>query len=113
MKEQTRQLVQLLADDVAARLIAALRSQSRTAPQLQQDTGASQKTVAHLLELLEAHGVVGWQPSESGTRGRPSRRWRLTADGELVAFERACDNFKALLLRRQLDDYEDDRGDSR
>lgn len=113
MKDQTGQLVRLLADDVTARLITALRSQSRTAPQLQKDTGASQKTVAHLLELLEAHGVVGWQPSESGTRGRPSRLWHLTADDELVAFERACDDFKARLLRRQLDDFEDDRGDSR
>jgi predicted ArsR family transcriptional regulator len=105
MKAQTRQLVRLLADDVTERLIDALRQQPRTAPQLEEDTGASQKTVAHTLELLQAHGVVEWQPDEPGKPGRPSRLWRLAADDELASFERACDEFKARMLRRQLDDY--------
>jgi predicted ArsR family transcriptional regulator len=106
MKLQTRQLVGLLADDVPQRLIDALRQQPRTAPQLERDTGASQKTVAHVLELLQAHGIVEWQSPEPGTPGRPSRVWRLAADEELATFERACDDFKALMLRRQLDDYD-------
>jgi predicted ArsR family transcriptional regulator len=106
MKPQTRQLVRLLADDVPGRLIDALRQQPRTAPQLEEDTGASQKTVAHILELLHVHGIVEWQPAETGTPGRPSRIWRLDADDELATFERACDDFKALMLRRQLDDYD-------
>jgi predicted ArsR family transcriptional regulator len=106
MKPLTRQLVALLADDVTGRLITALRDQPRTAPQLEKETGASQKTVAHILELLLAHGVVDSEQAASGTPGRPSRVWRLAAENELVAFDRACDEFKALLLRKQLDVYD-------
>jgi predicted ArsR family transcriptional regulator len=106
MKPQTQQLMRLIADEVPGRLIAALRDQTRTAPQLEKESGASQKTVAHILELLQAHGIVEWQQNEPGAPGRPSRVWRLAADEDLVAFERSCDAFKALLLRKQLDDYD-------
>jgi len=110
MKDQTRPLLQLLADDTTARLLAVLRREPRTTPQLQKETGASQKTVIHLLELLEAHGIVDGQQSDPGARGRPSRRWRLTADDQLTAFEHACDELKAGLLRTQLGDYDDGDG---
>jgi predicted ArsR family transcriptional regulator len=106
MKPQTRQLVRLLADDVPGRMINALRQQPRTAPQLEEVTGAAQKTVAHVLELLHAHGIVECHLAETGTPGRPSRLWRLAADEELATFERGCDDFKALMLRRQLDGYD-------
>jgi predicted ArsR family transcriptional regulator len=106
MKPQTQQLVRLIADEVPGRLIAALRDQPQTAPRLEKATGASQKTVAHTLELLQAHGIVEWQQDEAGTPGRPSRIWRLLADKELAAFEQSCDAFKALMLRKQLDDYD-------
>lgn len=46
-----------------------------------------------------------WQLDEPGKRGRPSRLWRLAAGDELAGFDRACDELKARLLRRQLDDY--------
>jgi len=108
MKPPTRQLVALLTEDATGRLLAVLRAQPSTAPQIEQATNASQKTVAHTLELLEAHGIAEWQPAKSGTAGgRPSRIWRLAADEELTAFERACDEFKALMLRKQLDAYDD------
>jgi predicted ArsR family transcriptional regulator len=106
MKPQTRQLISLLAEDVPGRLLAALRNQPSSAPQLEQATGASQKTVAHALELLQAHGIVEWQPERGGTPGRPSRIWRLAADEALADFERVCDEFKARMLRMQLDAYE-------
>lgn len=105
MKPQTQQLIRLIADEVPGRLIVALRDQPQTAPQLEKATGASQKTVAHALELLQAHGIVEWQQDQPGTPGRPSHIWRLLADKELAAFEQTCDAFKALLLRKQLDDY--------
>jgi predicted ArsR family transcriptional regulator len=107
MKPQTQQLVRLIADEVPGRLIVALRHQPQTAPQLEKATSASQKTVAHALELLQAHGIVEWQQDQPGTPGRPSHIWRLVADKELAAFEQTCDAFKALLLRKQLDDYAD------
>ncbi len=106
MKPQTQQLVALLADDVTGRLITALRRRPSTAPQLEKETGASQKTVAQVLELLQAHGIVEPQQAQTGTPGRPSRIWRLVADEDLTAFERACDEFKIILLRRQLNVYE-------
>jgi predicted ArsR family transcriptional regulator len=107
MKPPTRQLVLLLADDTIARLTASLRDRPLTAPQLGKATGASEKTVAHALELLQAHGIVECQPAETaGTPGRPSRLWTLAATDELAAFDRACDNFKELILRRQLNQYE-------
>jgi hypothetical protein len=75
--------------------------------QLEQHTGASQKTVAHTLELLHAHGIVESTPDEPGTPGRPSRRWRLATEEELAEFERCCDAFESLLLRKQLEDYDE------
>ena len=98
----------LLAEDATGRLLAILCEQPSTATRVEQKTGASQKTVAHTLERLEAHGIVEWQPAKSGVSGgRPSRIWCLAADEELTAFERACDEFKALMLRKQLDAYDD------
>jgi predicted ArsR family transcriptional regulator len=105
MKSPTRQLVSLLADDVTGRLIGALRERPGTAPQLERETGAAQKTIVQTLELLHAHGIVAWQQSNSGQRGRPSKIWALAADERLSAFERSCDEFKAHLLRMQLDSY--------
>ncbi len=111
MKPQTQQLVALLVDDVTGRLISALRRSPSTAPQLEKKTGASQKTVAQALELLQAHGIVEPQQAQTGTPGRPSRIWRLAADEELAAFERTCDELKALMLRRQLNAYEKTTGE--
>jgi predicted ArsR family transcriptional regulator len=110
MNPQTRQLVALLADDLSGRLIGALRREPRSVPQLVRDTGASQKTLAHVLELLQAHGIAEHQQAEPGAPGRPSRVWRLVADHELGAFERACDDFKARMLRHQLVSYNDPDG---
>ena len=95
----------LLADDVTGRLIAALRKRPCTAPQIERETGASQKTIAHALELLQAHGIVNWQKAPARTPGRPSRIWLLANDKELAAFEWVCDEFKALMLREQLSAY--------
>jgi predicted ArsR family transcriptional regulator len=106
LKSQTRQLVQLLAEDVTGRMITALRTGPQTAPQLEKLAGSSQKTVAGVLELLQAHGIVDWAPQESTAAGRPSRLWRLAADDELKNFEGACDDFKARLLRRELDQFD-------
>jgi len=105
MNPQTQQLVALLVDDVTGRLITALRRSPSTAPQLEKETGASQRTIAQTLELLQAHGIVEPQQAQTGTPGRPSRIWRLAADEELAAFERTCDEFKALMQRKQLDDF--------
>ena len=106
MKPQTRQLVSLLADDVTGRLINGLRKKPSTAPELEREAGAAQKTVAHTLELLHAHGIVEWQQPKQGQPGRPSKIWRLMADERLMDFERVCDEFKSQLLRTQLDSYE-------
>jgi predicted ArsR family transcriptional regulator len=109
LKPQTRELVQLLADDVTGRMIVALRTGPHTAPQLEQLAGSSQKTVARALELLQIHGLIESTPQEAKvTGGRPSRVWQLVAEDELATFERACDAFKAGLLRRLLEDYDDD-----
>jgi hypothetical protein len=35
--------------------------------------------------------------------------WSLCAEEDLLAFERACDQLKAALLRRQLAEYDDQR----
>jgi predicted ArsR family transcriptional regulator len=99
----------LLADDVTVRMIAALRAKPQTAPQLEELAGSSQKKVAGVLDLLQAHGIVEWAPQEPQgpkSTGRPSREWRLAADEKLVAFERACDDFKASLLDSQREEYE-------
>lgn len=96
----------LLADDVTGRMIAALRARPQTAPQLEELAGSSQKKVAGVLDLLQAHGIVEWAPQGPKSKGRPSREWRLAADEKLVAFERACDDFKASLLDSQRDEYE-------
>jgi predicted ArsR family transcriptional regulator len=102
MKPQTRQLISL-----PGRLIIALRDQPSSTPQLEKATGASQKTVAQTLELLHAHGIVEWRSVREGTPGRPSRIWQLATDDVVADFERACDAFRARLLRRQLDQYDD------
>lgn len=109
LKPQTRELVQLLADDVTGRMIVALRVAPHTAPQLEELAGSSQKTVARSLELLHIHGLIESTPEATkAAGGRPSRVWQLVAQDELVTFERACDAFKAGLLRRLLEDYDDD-----
>lgn len=109
LKPQTRELVALLADDVTGRMIVALRGAPHTAPQLEEVTGSSQKTVARAVELLHIHGLIEPTPQESkATGGRPSRVWKLVVEDELATFEHACDAFKASLLRRLLEDYDDD-----
>jgi predicted ArsR family transcriptional regulator len=106
MNHQTRQLVALLADDGTARILDALRQKSSAAPQLVRATGASERTIVQVLELLHAHGVVEWEMASRGSRGRPSRVWRIAAASELVAFERACKELKRALLKRDLDAIE-------
>ena len=89
-------------------MIVALRSAPQTPPQLENLAGSSQKTVARALKLLHIHGLIESTPREAkATGGRPSRVWQLVADEELATFERACDAFKAGLLRRLLEDYDD------
>ena len=113
LKPQTRELVQLLADDVTGRMIVALRAAPHTAPQLEEVAGSSQKTVARALELLQIHGVIESTPqTPKAAGGRPSRVWQLVAEDELAMFERACDAFKAGLLRRLIDDYDDDNNET-
>lgn len=108
LKQLTRQLIRLLTEDVTVRLVAALRDKPQTRPQLEDATGAAQKTVAQCLDLLEAHGIVKWQSAGRGSTGRPTPMWSLAATDELIAFERGCDEFKLALLRRQVDEYDAD-----
>ena len=114
LKPQTRELVQLLADDVTGRMIVALRAAPHTAPQLEEVAGSSQKTVAARLGTAadpRGHRVNATnEPKAAG--GRPSRVWQLVAEDELAMFERACDAFKAGLLRRLIDDYDDDNNET-
>jgi predicted ArsR family transcriptional regulator len=113
LKPQTRELVELLADDVTGRMIAVLRRGPQTAPQLEDLASSSQKTVARALELLSVHGLIEPTPQETKTTGgRPSRVWQLVVEDELATFERACDAFKASLLRRLLVDYGDDNNET-
>jgi predicted transcriptional regulator len=107
MNSQTRPLVALLADESTGLLIATLRAQPSTAPEIKSAIGASQQTIAHALELLEAHGLVSSMPEKPARTGRPSRVWSLCAEEDLLAFEGACDQLKAALLRRQLAEYDD------
>ena len=107
MNSQTRPLVELLADESTGLLIATLRARPSTAPEIKSAIGASQQTIAHALELLEAHGLVSSKPEKPAGTGRPSRVWSLCAEEDLLAFERACDQLKAALLRRQLAEYDD------
>jgi predicted ArsR family transcriptional regulator len=102
MNPQTRQLIALLADDAAARMLDALRREASTAAVLVRETGASPSTVAQTLDLLSAHGVIRWHQGRAGARGRPSRVWELAATAQLEQFEQACNRFKAALLRAQL-----------
>jgi len=111
MKPLTQQLVRLLADDVTGRMIDALRVAPQTAPELESLAGSSHKKVADTLEVLHAHGIIGWAPRESNISGRPSRVWHLDAAADLDEFERACDDFKAGLLRRQLAETTTKRAD--
>lgn len=107
MKPPTRQLVLLLADETAGRMIDALRAEPQTAPQLEALADSSQKKVADALNLLIAHGIIEGAPQNTTAKGRPARRWRLAAPDDLAAFERACDDFKERMLRHQLAGYEE------
>jgi len=107
MNSQTRPLIELLADESTALLIATLRVRPSTAPQIKSAMGASQQTIAHALELLEAQGLVSSEPEKPARTGRPSRVWSLCAEEDLLSFEGACDQLKAALLRRQLVEYAD------
>src|ERR1700704_3420616 len=107
MNSQTRPLIELLADEATGQLIAALRARPSTAPEIKSAIGASQQTIAHALELLEAHGLVSSKSQKPAKTGRPSRMWSLCAEEDLVAFEQACDQLKAALLLRQLAGYND------
>jgi predicted ArsR family transcriptional regulator len=100
-------LIELLADESTGLLIATLRARPSTAPEIKSAIGASQQTIAHALELLEAYGLVRSTPERPARTGRPSRVWSLCAEEDLVAFEQACDQLKAALLRRQLAQYND------
>jgi predicted ArsR family transcriptional regulator len=108
MNYQTRQILRLLADDVTGRLIDALREGPATAPELVAATGASQKTIAQTLELLAALGLLEPEQAEAGRAGRPAKRWRLSNDRQLRAFERSCETFRAKLLKAQLQKHEKD-----
>lgn len=108
MNSQTRTLIQLLADESTGLLIATLRARPSTAPAIKSAIGASQQTIAQALELLEAHGVVRSELYKPAGTGRPSRLWSLCAEEDLLDFERACDQLKAALLRRQLAEYDDE-----
>lgn len=105
MKEPTRQLIALLADDLTRELIAALRDGTRTTPELVAASGATHRTVAQALALLRAHGVVAPAEPRPGRRGRPPDAWRLVEDKRLRSFEKACDDLKKALLGAQLDQF--------
>ncbi len=108
LKPPTRQLMLLLADETTGRIIAALRADPQTAPQLESLADSSQKKVADALNLLEAHGIIEGAPHNTTAKGRPARRWRLATPDELAEFERTCDSFKERMLRHQLAGYGED-----
>jgi predicted ArsR family transcriptional regulator len=105
LKPKTQHLVQLLSDDVPGRIVDALRVESQTAAQLVKLTSSSATTVSDALDLLFAHGIIEWTPPKPDAKGRPARMWRLAAPDDLAQFERACDDFKARMLRHQLAEY--------
>jgi predicted ArsR family transcriptional regulator len=107
MNQQMQQLVALLADDGPARILEALQREALAVPQLVRETGASERTVVYALELLLAHGVVAWEAGRRGAPGRPSRVWRIAAEKELAAFDRACEELRGALLRLGLEEVEE------
>jgi predicted transcriptional regulator len=66
-------LVELLADESTALRIETLRARPSTAPEIKSAIGASQQTIAHTLELPQAHGLVSSKPDNPARIGRPSR----------------------------------------
>jgi predicted ArsR family transcriptional regulator len=95
MERQTRQLLEILADDLTDDLIAELARGQMLETELQRRASASRQTISRRLAELELWGVVAGEDCQTPGRGRPTRAWRLMG-AEVMAFLNEADE---LLLR--------------
>jgi predicted ArsR family transcriptional regulator len=97
MENQTRQLLEVLADDLTDELLDCLARGESLETELQQCMPCSRQTTARRLEKLELYGLVVARHRRSGGRGRPTRAWTL-ADSEVLRFLREADELTLRLL---------------
>ncbi len=100
MERQTRQLLRLLADDLADRLVSRLAMGPALETELQKNMPGSRQTIARRLEELEGWGIAVSEDRSTPGKGRPTRLWSL-ADGGILPFCAEADElFLGLLERR-------------
>ncbi|MGH9035616.1 MAG: helix-turn-helix domain-containing protein, partial [Acidimicrobiia bacterium] len=80
-RRQSRQIraqrYHLLGDDSRLAIVEALEEGPRQIPELARLVGIHRTTVEGHLEKLQAAGLVDQEPGVPGSRGRPSKRYRL------------------------------------
>jgi predicted ArsR family transcriptional regulator len=95
MERQTRQLLEVLADDLTDELLVELSRGQKLETELQRRCPSSRQTIGRRLNELELWGVVAGEDRRTPGRGRPTRAWRLAGPG-VASFLREADE---LLLR--------------
>jgi predicted ArsR family transcriptional regulator len=100
MERQTRQLLEVLADELTDRLLGELSSGEVLETELQRRLSSSRQTIGRRLAELELWGVLLGEDRQTPGRGRPTRAWRL-ASPEVAAFLREADGLLLRLLEEK------------
>jgi predicted ArsR family transcriptional regulator len=100
MERQTRQLLEVLADDLTDALIVKLSRGEALETELQRLIPSSRQTIGRRLVELELWGIVISEDRQTPGRGRPTRAWQL-ASAEVVAFTADADEMLLRLLEER------------
>ena len=100
MERQTRQLLEVLADELTDSLLGELSGGEVLETELQRRCSSSRQTISRRLAELELWGVVVAEDRQTPGRGRPTRAWRL-ASPAVPAFLREADVLLLSLLEEK------------
>jgi hypothetical protein len=102
MEDQTRQLLALFADRIAAQVVEALAKEALDEPALRNRVRGSRQSINRRLEDLRGWGIVEFEELPPDGPGRPARHWRLV-DGRILRFSNAADALALELLEGRAD----------
>ena len=100
MERQTRQLLEVLADEMTGCLLAELSNGEVLETALQRRLAGSRQTISRRLSELELWGIVVGEDRQTPGRGRPTRAWRQ-ASADVAAFLAAADELLLVLLEKK------------
>ena len=104
MTPETRQVLAVLTDDLAAHILRRCGQRPRSRDELVKSSSAGRATVETKLKLLVSHGLLERELDRDAERGRPPARWQRLRQHDVAAFERTADAFVHALLHGRADD---------